>query len=82
MSNDYKIIACIKGLSLPERQSTKEEVDSTDNAEDAEYLMKEYAIAFGDTYSVWVEDEAGNRISDAPSAHARMRHLRNGKEDE
>ena len=44
----FKIVGVYRGI--------REVIDETDNKDDAEYLRREYALAFGKDWSVWVED--------------------------
>jgi len=44
----YKIMGKLKGCET-------EEIDSAETAEDAEYLLGEYQLAFGSDWKLWVE---------------------------
>lgn len=55
MDNHYRIMGSYRGNA--------EEIDETNTPQKAKYLQREYQLAFGNDWSVWVEvqtfDESG-----------------------
>ena len=46
--------------SQPNRLRSLEEIDCAESKEDAEFLKNEYQMAFGSSWTIWVEKKRSN----------------------
>lgn len=45
---------------MGEYRGDKEEIDDTDCPKEARYLLREYKIAYGEDWRIWIEEDPEN----------------------
>lgn len=63
----YKLLAARRTPSGIAVKAEQEIIDTADSLEEARTLQKEYVIAYGETYAVWLEDPQGRDVDGCPT---------------